>query len=75
MKLGSELASRRADHLRLQLIGRTPEGTDRLDAMLAAARSLIEKGVGGVFYYPVELPQATSHYNQLVVDKLVMQVP
>jgi GntR family transcriptional regulator of arabinose operon len=65
----SEVASRRSDHLRLQLIGRT-DG-DPLDKMMAAAKALIEQGVAGVFYYPVELPQETSHYNQLVVDKLL----
>ena len=65
----SEVASQRSDHLRLQLIGRT-DG-DPLDKMMAAAKALIEQGVAGVFYYPVELPQETSHYNQLVVDKLL----
>jgi len=65
----SDLASQRADHLRLQLVGRT-DG-DRLEQMLAAARVLVDQGVAGVFYYPVELPQATAHYNQLVVDKLL----
>jgi GntR family transcriptional regulator, arabinose operon transcriptional repressor len=64
----SELASHRADHLRLQLVGRT--NGDRLDTMMAAARALIEQGVAGVFYYPMELPQATAHYNRLVVDRL-----
>ena len=67
----SELASHRTDHLRLQLISRTAEGADPLEPMLAAVRELVEKGVGGVFYYPVELPQATVHYNQVVVDKLL----
>jgi DNA-binding LacI/PurR family transcriptional regulator len=65
----SQLASHRADHLRLQLVGRT-NGSDRLEAMMAAARALIEQGIAGVFYYPVELPQETSHYNLLVVEKL-----
>jgi DNA-binding LacI/PurR family transcriptional regulator len=65
----SELASQRADHLRLQLIGRT-DG-DRLEQMLAAAKALIDQGIAGVFYYPVELPQEIAHYNQLVVDKLI----
>ena len=65
----SELASRRSDHLRLQLAGRN--GGDPLEKMLAAAREIIDQGIAGVFYYPVELPQATAHYNQLVVDKLM----
>ena len=65
----SELASRRSDHLRLQLIGRT-DG-DPLEKMIAAAKALIEQGAAGVFYYPVELPQEKAHYNQIVVDKLV----
>jgi DNA-binding LacI/PurR family transcriptional regulator len=65
----SELASHRADHLRLQLTGQTTG--DPLEQMLAAARALIERGVAGVFYYPVELPKATSHYNQTVVDRLI----
>src|SRR5882724_3021996 len=47
----SELASRRTDHLRLQLIGRRAAGSDPLDTMLSAVRELVEKGVGGVFYY------------------------
>jgi GntR family transcriptional regulator of arabinose operon len=64
----SQLASHRGDHLRLQLVGRT--NGDRLEPMMSAARALIEQGVAGVFYYPVELPEATSHYNQLVVDRL-----
>jgi DNA-binding LacI/PurR family transcriptional regulator len=64
----SELASHRADHLRLQLVGRT--NGDRLEQMLAAARALIDQGVAGVFYYPVELPQENVYYNQVVVDKL-----
>jgi DNA-binding LacI/PurR family transcriptional regulator len=65
----SEVASHRGDHLRLQLVSR--KGGDRLEQMMAAARALIEQGVAGVFYYPVELPQETAHYNQLVVDKLL----
>src|SRR5262245_23533695 len=65
----SEVASHRADHLRLQLVGRT--GGDRLEQMMAGARALIEQGVAGVFYYPVEFPKETAHYNQLVVDKLI----
>jgi GntR family transcriptional regulator of arabinose operon len=67
----SELASRRADHLRLQLIARRADGSDPLETMLSAVRELVEKGVGGVFYYPVELPQGIAHYNQVVVDKLL----
>src|SRR5687767_3226555 len=63
----SELASRRADHLRLQLIGQTTK--DPLEQMLAATKALIERGVAGVFYYPVELPESMAHYNQLVVDR------
>jgi DNA-binding LacI/PurR family transcriptional regulator len=65
----SELAAHRGDHLRLQLVART--NGDRLEQMMAAARALIEQGVGGVFYYPVELTRETSHYNQLVVDRLL----
>jgi GntR family transcriptional regulator, arabinose operon transcriptional repressor len=65
----SEHASHRSDHLRLQLVGRA--NGDRLEQMLAAARALIEQGVAGVFYYPVELPAEMAHYNQLVVDKLL----
>src|SRR5947207_11004791 len=65
----SELASHRTDHLRLQLVGRN--SGDRLEQMMAAARAIIEQGVAGVFYYPMELPQETAHYNQLVVDKLM----
>jgi DNA-binding LacI/PurR family transcriptional regulator len=65
----SELAAHRADHLRLQLVGRT--NGDRLEPMMTAARALIEQGIAGVFYYPVEFPKETAHYNQLVVDKLI----
>ncbi len=65
----SEHASHRSDHLRLQLVGRA--NGDRLEQMLAAARALIDQGVAGVFYYPVELPAESAHYNQVVVDKLV----
>jgi GntR family transcriptional regulator, arabinose operon transcriptional repressor len=65
----SELASHRSDHLRLQLVGRT--NGDRLEQMMAAARALIDQGVAGVFYYPVELPADCSHYNHLVVDRLI----
>src|SRR3954469_6278382 len=49
----SQLASQRTDHLRLQLVGGV-DG-DRLEHMIAAARALIDQGVAGVFYYPVEL--------------------
>lgn len=65
----SELAAHRGDHLRLQIAGRT--NGDRLEQMMAPTRALIQQGVSGVFYYPVELPRAESHYNRLVVDKLL----
>ena len=65
----SELAAQRRDHLRLQIIGRT--GANQLEQMMVAARALIDEGVAGVFYYPVELPRDEIHYNQLVVDKLL----
>lgn len=65
----SEVAAHRADHLRLQLVGRM-DG-DRLEQMMSAARALIDGGIAGVFYYPTELPQAEAHFNQLVVDKLL----
>ena len=64
----SELATQRADRLSLQIISRA--GGDRLEQMLAAAQALIEQGVAGVFYYPVELPREESHFNQVVVDAL-----
>ena len=63
-----ELAAQRGDHLRLQIIGRT--GGNRLEQMMIATRALIEQGVAGVFYYPVELPKDEAHYNRLVVEKL-----
>jgi DNA-binding LacI/PurR family transcriptional regulator len=63
-----ELAAQRGDHLRLQIIGRT--GGNRLDQMMTATRALIEQGVAGVFYYPVELPKDEAHFNKAVVDKL-----
>ncbi|MDB5325339.1 MAG: transcriptional regulator, GntR family, partial [Phycisphaerales bacterium] len=66
----SEVASWRSDHLRLQTVGRLTDMADPLDAMLNAAQSLIDQNTSGVFYYPVELPAETAHYNQLVVDKL-----
>jgi DNA-binding LacI/PurR family transcriptional regulator len=62
------LASKRADDLCLQITDRS-EG-DRLDQLLAAVDEMIAKGVTGVFYYPLELPQEIAHYNQLVVDKM-----
>src|SRR4051794_26438421 len=64
----SELAAHRSDHLRLQLVART--NGDRLEQMMSAARALIDQGVAGVFYYPVELPKETAHFNQLIVDRL-----
>jgi len=63
-----ELAAQRRDHLRLQIVSRT--GGNRLDQMMASARALIEQGVAGVFYYPVELPKDEAYYNSMVVDKL-----
>jgi GntR family transcriptional regulator, arabinose operon transcriptional repressor len=63
-----ELAAQRGDHLRLQIIGRN--GEDRLEQMMVAARALIDQGVAGVFYYPVELPKNEAHYNEAVVEKL-----
>jgi GntR family transcriptional regulator of arabinose operon len=63
-----ELAAQRGDHLRLQIIGRN--GEDRLEQMMVAARALIDQGVAGVFYYPVELPSSEAHYNKAVVEKL-----
>jgi GntR family transcriptional regulator, arabinose operon transcriptional repressor len=65
----SELAAQRRDHLRLQIIGRT--GGNQLEQMMIAGRALIDEGVAGVFYYPVELPRDQVHYNKLVVDKLL----
>lgn len=64
----SELAAHRADHLRLQIVSRM--GGNRLEQMMTAAKALIEQGVTGVFYYPVELPAAEMHYNKLVVERL-----
>jgi GntR family transcriptional regulator of arabinose operon len=64
----SALAAHRRDHLRLQIV--TGNGGNRLDQMMTAARALINQGIAGVFYYPVELPQNEAHYNQMVVDKL-----
>ena len=54
----SDLASQRGDHLRLQFI-RGTDG-DTLEQMLGTARMLIDQGAKGVFYYPVELPQAVG---------------
>ncbi|MDB5324942.1 MAG: araR [Phycisphaerales bacterium] len=65
----SDLAARRGDHLRLQIVGGMTG--DFLGHMMTATRALIQQGVAGVFYYPVELPQDQSHYNQLVVEKLL----
>ena len=65
----SDLASQRGDHLRLQFI-RGSDG-DPLEQMHAATRALIDQGAKGVFYYPVELPQETAHYNQIIVDELL----
>jgi GntR family transcriptional regulator of arabinose operon len=64
----SSLASKRADHLSLQITDRTHG--DRLDQLLAAVDEMLIKGVTGVFYYPMELPQEIAHYNQMVVDKM-----
>jgi len=64
----SAVASRRSDDLCLQMIDRSHG--DLLDQMLASVDEMVAKGVNGVFYYPVELPQEMSHYNQLVVDKM-----
>jgi DNA-binding LacI/PurR family transcriptional regulator len=64
----SEVAAQRGDHLRLQIIGKT--GGNRLDQMMTAAKALIDQGMAGVFYYPVELPHDEVHYNRLVVEKL-----
>ncbi|MGC4031794.1 MAG: GntR family transcriptional regulator [Tepidisphaeraceae bacterium] len=64
----SDLAARRGDHLRLQLVGKA--AGDPLNEMMAATRALIQQSVAGVFYYPAELPKHQSHYNQLVVEKL-----
>ncbi|MGC4031787.1 MAG: substrate-binding domain-containing protein [Tepidisphaeraceae bacterium] len=67
----SDLAARRGDHLRLQIID-AGDDCDRLEPMLAAARALIQQGVAGVFYYPAELPREQAHYNQAVVERLQM---
>jgi GntR family transcriptional regulator of arabinose operon len=63
----SDLASQKTDHLRLQLV--KPEG-ELLDQLVSATKVLIEQGVSGVFYYPMELPRETTHYNKVVVDRL-----
>ncbi|HEX4053135.1 MAG TPA: GntR family transcriptional regulator [Tepidisphaeraceae bacterium] len=65
----SALAAHRQDHLRLQIV--TSAAGNRLEQMMNAARALINQGIAGVFYYPVELPQNEAHYNQMVVDKLL----
>ena len=64
----SDLTAQRGDDLRLQLIGR--RGESQLDRMLSGVDELIEKGMNGVFYYPIELSPETMHYNQLVVEKM-----
>ena len=64
----SDLTARHGDDIRLQLIGR--EGDTQLEQMLSAVGELTDKGTTGVFYYPIELPAESMHYNQLVVDKL-----
>jgi len=64
----SDLAARRGDHLRLQIVAGVAE--NHLEHMLAATRTLIQQGVAGVFYYSAELPSDKIHYNRLVVDKL-----
>jgi len=64
----SSLASKRADNLSLQ-IADMAHG-DQLDQLLAAVDEMLAKGISGVFYYPLELPQEIAHYNQVVVDKM-----
>jgi GntR family transcriptional regulator, arabinose operon transcriptional repressor len=64
----SDLASKRGDDLRLQFVRSNHDNL--LDEMMGAVDELIERGVSGVFYYPVELPQETAHYNALVVEKI-----
>lgn len=64
----ADLTARGGDDMRLQLIGR--RGSTQLEQMLAAVDELIEKGTTGVFYYPMELPPDTMHYNALVVEKM-----
>ncbi len=64
----SSLASKRADNLSLQ-IADMAHG-NQLDQLLAAVDEMLAKGIGGVFYYPLELPQEIAHYNQVVVDKM-----
>jgi GntR family transcriptional regulator, arabinose operon transcriptional repressor len=64
----SHMASEREDDLRLQFLART--NGSLVDRMLGAVDELTDKGVKGVFYYPMELPQETAHYNQMVVDKM-----
>lgn len=65
----SNLAAKRGDHMRLQIVGSVTN--DYLNQMMVATRALIQQGMAGVFYYPAELPADQSHYNQLVVDKLL----
>jgi len=38
---------------------------------MIAARALIEEGVAGVFYYPVELPRDQVHYNSWLLKAFV----
>ena len=64
----ADLTARRGDDMRLQLIGR--RGNTQLEQMLNAVEEMVDKGINGVFYYPIELPPATMHHNQLVVDKM-----
>ena len=64
----SDLTARHGDDIRLQLIGR--QGNTQLEQMLSAVGELTDKGTTGVFYYPMELPAESMHYNQQVVDKL-----
>jgi GntR family transcriptional regulator of arabinose operon len=64
----ADLTARGGDDMRLQLIGR--RGATQLEQMLSAVEELTDKGINGVFYYPIELPAETMHYNQLVVDKM-----
>jgi DNA-binding LacI/PurR family transcriptional regulator len=64
----ADLTARRGDDMRLQLIGR--RGNSQLEQMLSAVEEMVDKGINGVFYYPIELPPETMHYNQLVVEKM-----
>jgi GntR family transcriptional regulator, arabinose operon transcriptional repressor len=64
----SDLASQRSDDLRVQFLSR--RGGNQIEQMLSAVEEMIEKGVNGVLYYPVELPPETAGYNKTVVDKI-----